>query len=461
MTIKNLAKHIGEAIKVIYSNGDYDVGVLESIDNNEDDSCYIVLSDSYNRISVIKLDNVIKVDIVDDFRRVDYDDEEFDCNLSVEEFDELIALLVKIGLSRLTIAPFRGNDLEKAYKLLKENPHINKEEFLNNFEIRKYEINNLEYNIKKNRRDLIDLLIKSDFNKEAIVGFLSFLQYKTNDNQFNDLILSLKEYIILRKEFNFEITESNILQFISMVKRSNGTLSYQYLPFQMFVQYLGETNKYLEKEEVYRVETVYGYDEDFYLVKLKNNKRKKFSAKLFQKLEPAVIKFYGSPDKGMPSSEGLVPGKSYKVSKINQDEIKLKNGKYCQMYEVDIVAFLPKKEKVLPNTNLENILHSLSIAFEYGDVSTICKRIHEKTILKLKNINLEITGRKNILNYFDKTRDRDYLVFAEVINKTSEEKITSTNSYISLTYPMKTTDENKFLVYVKANKKYITEIYIK
>ena len=234
MKIKNLAKHIGEAIKVIYSNGDYDVGVLESIDNNEDDSCYIVLSDSYNRVSVIKLDSVIKVDIVDDFRHVDYDDEEFDCNLSVEEFDELIALLVKIGLSRLTIAPFRGNDLEKAYKLLKENPHIKKEDFLNNFKIRKYEIDNLEYKIRKNKRNLIDLFIKFNFKIESIAGFFTFLKDETTDEQYNDLILSLSEYIILKNEFNFEITESDILHIIFTLKISKGISRYQYLPFQMF-----------------------------------------------------------------------------------------------------------------------------------------------------------------------------------------------------------------------------------
>ena len=90
-----------DAIKVIYSNGDYDVGILESIDSNEDDTCYIFLSDSYNRILEIKLDRVIKVDIVNDFRHVDYDDEEFNCHLSDEEFDEFVRLLKNIGLYNL------------------------------------------------------------------------------------------------------------------------------------------------------------------------------------------------------------------------------------------------------------------------------------------------------------------------------------------------------------------------
>lgn len=141
MQIKTLEKYKLKPIKVSYFNGDYDIGILTSLYQSNDNISMISLSDSYNRNHEIRIENIKNIEPFDDFKCVDYDDE-FNCNLSYEEYDELVKFINKLGLSELTLAPFRGKDLEKAYKLIKEKPNIQKEKFLSSFEIKKFESKN-------------------------------------------------------------------------------------------------------------------------------------------------------------------------------------------------------------------------------------------------------------------------------------------------------------------------------
>ncbi|MBE5755467.1 MAG: hypothetical protein E7341_02145 [Clostridiales bacterium] len=462
MQISDLEKYKLEPIKVSYFNDDYDIGILVDIYQSNNDVDTISLADSYNRNHEIKIEHIKSVEPFDDFRYVDYDDEEFNCNLSDEEFDELVSLIIKLGLSELTLAPFRGEDLEKAYKLLKENSIISKEEFLSNFQIRKYESKKditIESKIKKHTKMLINALKKLNLEKDDIIGTLILLRDETTDEQNDDFMLRLLEYIELKKEFNMEITNSDIIYFVSSLKRNAGIDRYQYLPFDMFVKYIGPSTKELKNGKIYQVAVVYGYDEDYYLVNIKKNKQKEFEASLFEKLQPSKVIFNGSPSKNVPTTEGLDIGKTYDVEKRKGNSIILKNGKECKDYEVQIVDFIPHQQKPLSQLNHE-YLHQFHYAFEFGDVHSICKRINDKTVLRFGYLNQEVVGRKNILDYFENTLNRDYLVFAKVVLPNNLNDINLDNGHILLTYPMSSSEYNQCKVYIKTDKIYITEICI-
>ena len=233
-------------------------------------------------------------------------------------------------------------------------------------------------------KDLISLLHAMGFSDQDITGI--FLVSKK---------IAVRKTLLKYLQFKWEYaTYSDALSFAMAVERTLGR-RHQYLPFKMFVRYIGETTSELINGDYYQVKTVYGIKDKRYYLMNEKNKMKEYPASNFILLRPSRIIYEGQEE------NGLVPDEEYDVVEQKGRRYVLSGGQEVSGYDVDEIEFVIAEEKPKQPIEHETVLQLLLHAFEFGDMHQVYSRMTDNTIYYSAGKDLTITGRDEILDYIE------------------------------------------------------------
>ncbi|MBQ4541845.1 MAG: hypothetical protein IJA23_03220 [Clostridia bacterium] len=265
--------------------------------------------------------------------------------------------------------------------------------------------------------------------KDDIIGNMLFLKDDTTDEQAEILIKKLYEYITLKKELNETIDSSKISSYIEKLKVDMGLCRYQYLPFNMFVRFIGETNSDLKSGEIYQVAVVYCNDEDLieeasYLVNVTENEQKEFDVSLFEKLQPSKVIFKGISGDNILHTGDLEIGKVYDVAKLVGNKIVFTNGKSCWDYEVHILEFTKQSTENEDKSNVD-VKKEYTIEELIGEVKNVDNYFKEAVRYSIEygGVSQSLLQRKFAMGYSRAARIIDRMEKFEFIKGFNNQKM--------------------------------------
>lgn len=323
--------------------------------------------------------------------------------------------------------------------------------------------------LTKEEQDFIDICFAVKLEKEEIYPLLVYVINGENTKSKKALLSDIIGHILFRAKVGERITQSDILGFASYIKRKNGKERFQYLPLFKFVQYKGKNTDEMIFDEYYIVDTVYGYNEDSYLIETENNEMKEFPATDFIDVEPSVVEYIGSNDNPETNNPNLELNKNYKVKKINFIDYTLDNGEVVTAYDVFPQKFKPSKPRKLKKLKLIDALAYVRQALEFANVKHLTHRLNEDSVFISYNRDEPIKGKEAIIQQFLTQRNKIYdnksditVSFVKSTEDDEESGCKKGDKFLLINYGnLDNNEDPRDPVYVDIDDYYIKKIEIK
>lgn len=320
----------------------------------------------------------------------------------------------------------------------------------------------------KEEQDFIDVCFAVKLSKDEIFPLFVFAINSEDDESKKSLFTDIIDYIIFRAKIGEKVTQSDILNFTSYIKRKTGKERFQYLPLFKVVQYKGKDTDEMIFDEYYGVNTVYGYNEDIYLIETEKGEKKEFPATDFIEVEPEIVKYVGSKEHPEQNNPNLELNKDYKVKKISFIDFTLNNGEVVTAYDVLPQKFKHSKPKKLKKLKMINALAAVRQALEFANVKHLVRRLNEESVFVSYNRDEPIKGKEAIIQHFLNQRNIIYdnncnitVSFVKSTEDNEEVGCKKGDKFLLITYANLDKNDPRDPVYVEIDDYYIRRIEIK
>ena len=181
----------------------------------------------------------------------------------------------------------------------------------------------------------------------------------------------LRKYIEFKGKY---VTQQDILAKCLQIT----TPREQYYPCEMYVKYIADTTEKLSNNKIYRVEKVFGDDEE-YLIQCDDNNFRELNSGLFETQKVIEVIYTGSEneDGTKKTSKGFEVGRTYKVLSFKMGAYFCDNGYKCMLDEVEPTDFEKEEPKQLvPFEDIDDALRMVIRTLEFGRVHDLATHLH-------------------------------------------------------------------------------------
>ena len=315
-----------------------------------------------------------------------------------------------------------------------------------------------EYIHKRKDHFLIELFKYAGFSADDC----RFIFVKIEENieigsdEYFKFLEDLLDYVIY-KGMRSGLSSTAAINYVDYLLRLYGKIRYEVFPKKKTVQYKGESNKELFKDEYYWVRAIYNKERDVYLIPNEIDELKEYPAKDFIDVVATKVKYKGfsNPEN---NTEGFEVDKEYLVEEIHDGICYIEGGKNCQVEEVFPLELKPLTKEDLKRLSSKNAFFAISMAIEFGNVIYLAEILDENAVYYSESHDQTIVGKTAILNKFENQRkliyDKGAMVVVDVLKKINED-----DYKLFITYREYANEQDEVLVEI--NGPYISKITIK
>lgn len=224
--------------------------------------------------------------------------------------------------------------------------------------------------LSEKEKDILTIMREIGADKGAMIGVISMLDEATGEAEKERYADKLWKYIVAKGRYiKVEDIITKSLQICTGCEH--------YLPFNMYVKYVGESTEKLISENIYQVSVSYKNDREF-LIEHDDGEQEIYDATLFEKMDICEIRYVGRENEAgeVIVTDGFVQGNTYAVQQSKKGKYLCENGLNCWVEEGEPTRFEPAKSTTIPPfRNADEPLKLLRQSFEFGQHRSLENRL--------------------------------------------------------------------------------------